>query len=99
MMLRYDHHPAQQRDALAQRQAVLDAIVDYRFLAPYKIAADERRERALAHVALLGTAQPSSTAARSRLAAARRRLGAGLIAIGTGLQRDAAPSLGPQPEP
>ena len=96
-MLQYDQHPSQRRDAIAQRQAMLDTITDYRFTAPYKIAADERREREMARAALSGWPIRTSGAARAWLAPARRRLGAALVALGAWLQRDTA-GLDPQPE-
>lgn len=96
-MLQYDQHPSQRRDAIAQRQAMLDTLVDYRFTAPHKIAADERRERDMARAALSGFPIRTSGATRSWLPSARRRLGAALIAVGAWLQGDAA-GLDPQPE-
>ena len=85
-MLRYDHHPSRQRDAVAQRQAILDTVVDYRFFAPQKIAADELRARELARAAMPKAASRTPAPPRQRLASLRHRLGAALIAAGTRLQ-------------
>lgn len=96
-MLRYDQAPTRQGDAIAQRQALLDTIANYRFLTPHKIAADERRQQAMAHAALsYPTSRPAVTS-RHWAASMRRRLGAALIEVGTRLQGGAAP-LEPQPE-
>jgi hypothetical protein len=98
-MLRYDHHPARQRDVIAQRDAILDTIVDYRFLAPQKIAADERIRQgmALAAQALDDPAPDPDTGRSSVRIGLRLRLGAALIAAGTRLQRGAAGKLDPRP--
>lgn len=97
-MLRYDQSPAQRRDAIDQRQAMIDTIADYRFLTPHKIAADERRQRAMAHAALSGATGGSAVAFRQWPVALRRRLGAALVEVGTRLQGNVA-GLAPQPEP
>lgn len=97
-MLRYDQHPARQRDSVAQRQAMLDTIVDYRFLAPHKIAADELRDRQMAYAAQApDAANPALAARRQGLDVLRHRLGAVLIAAGVRLQRNTAITLDPQP--
>lgn len=96
-MLRYDQSPAQRRDVIAQRQAMLDTIADYRFLTPHKIAADERRQLAMAHAALSGATGGSAVAFRQWPVALRRRLGAALVEVGTRLQGNVA-GLDPQPE-
>ena len=97
-MLRYDHCPSHHRDAIAQRQAMLDTIVGYRFFAPHKIAADERRQQAVERAALSQAAGPSTGVSWRWLAPLRRRLGVALVDVGTRLQGHAAASLDPQPE-
>jgi hypothetical protein len=97
-MLRYDHHPARQRDVIAQRDAILDTIVDYRFFAPQKIAADERIRQGMALAAqALEDPAPDPDTGRSVRLGLRIRLGAALIAAGTRLQRGAAGKLDPRP--
>jgi hypothetical protein len=67
---------------------VLDAVVDYRYFAPGKLALDEAHERMLAEAALdrfLDGSDPS--ASRPRLTEViRHRLDGVLILIGTSLQ-------------
>ena len=97
-MLRYDNHPSRQRDVIAQRQAVLDTIVDYRFFAPAKIAADELCERELARAALARVSSHAAVAPRRWAEMLRRRLGAALVDVGGRLQGNTAADLEPQPE-
>ena len=86
-MLRYDHHPERQRDAIEQRLALFDTIADYRVLAPHKIAADEQRRREMHRAALAPDASGSPPAGERKLRAALRyRLGTMLIAAGVRLR-------------
>lgn len=97
-MLHYDHHPSGQRDAIERRQAVLDTIVDYRFLAPHKIAADERILRAMGRAAHVPKLRDSPSVARQPgRDALRYRLGTLLIAAGNRLRGSAAIALDPRP--
>jgi hypothetical protein len=97
-MLRYDQHPSRQRDAIAQRQAMLDTIVDYRFFAPARFAADELWQREMARVALSRETSRNVAAPWAWAAALRRRLGATLIEVGTRLQGNPVARFDPQPE-
>ena len=97
-MLRYDQHPSRQRDAIAQRQAMLDTIVDYRFFAPARFGADELWRREMARAALSREASRHVAAPWLWAAALRRRVGATLIEVGTRLQGNPAAALDPQPE-
>ena len=97
-MLRYDHNPGRQRDAIAQRQAFLDTIVDYRFLAPARIAADELREREMTRAARSRASRVSASAPRQWAAALRVRLGTALVAFGTRLLSSTPSGLDTQPE-
>ncbi|MDQ3226538.1 MAG: hypothetical protein M3Q50_07910 [Chloroflexota bacterium] len=83
----YDHHASRQRDAAARRDAGLNTVVDYRYLAPYKLAANQRWEREMARAALAPfRVRADFASARWRLfASVRRRLGTALIAAGTRL--------------
>lgn len=98
-MLRYDHHPSWQRDAIAQRQSMLDTLVDYRFSAPARIAADELRGREMTQAALSRATSQAGMASQQWASALRRRFGAALVAVGTRLQGNVAAGLDPQPEP
>ena len=97
-MLQYDQHPSRRRDAIAQRHAILDTIVDYRFLAPAKIAADELCEREMARAALARATSHAAVEPRRWAAMLRCRLGAALVDVGMRLQGNAAVGLDPQPE-
>ncbi len=97
-MLRYEHHPLRQRDAIEQRQAVLDTIVDYRFLAPHKIAADERILQAMVRAAHVPEVRDSPPVAwRLVRDALRYRLGTMLIAAGNRLRGPTAIAFDPRP--
>ena len=86
-MLRYDQHSIRQRDAIEQRQAILDTIVDYRFLAPHKIAVDERIRQGMDRAAHGHEIRDSpSGAKRPGRDALRYRLGTLLIAAGIRLR-------------
>ena len=77
---------------------MLDLIVDYRFLAPAKIAADELCAREMARAARPRALGWLAAGGRPRAAALRVRLGTALVEVGTRLQRSAAPGLDAKPE-
>ncbi len=98
-MSRFDHQPSQQQRGIDQRQAILDTIVDYRFLAPHKIAADERRQRApLRVVQPTGGLNSSALNKGQTPNALRYRLGSALIAAGVRLQGASEIGLDPRLE-
>jgi hypothetical protein len=92
-------HPYYQT-AETRRPDRIDTLLEWRYLASHKLAADKRHERAIAEAAQrhLLVANGLTTGRHPAIDGMRKRVGAALVALGTRLQ-DVSPTAQPAAAP